>query len=955
MKKHSIVLSLAGFIALLLCFQGCNDQEAPHNQAPVLTTGSATVTGRTTATLNGTLSIPTGTEVTECGFIYSTVSTLPEAESTVYPLDPSQANGECTAHLTGLQPNTHYFYCLYASSGYTVLRSNINEFTTNADGVPAFAEVVCTDITASSVTLQGELTDDGGYEILTLGFCYKVMEEGDEDAPDQEDQVINVSTDSHMFTVTLQGLTPEQTYSVRAYATNQLGAGYSELTTFSTQSSSVPVLSSVTPTDTIELSLQVKASLIAAGDGEVSEIGFCWSAESNSPTTEMNHQACNEQLGAENFGLLIENLLPETVYYIRAYGINEHGTGYGPIFTYTTGQSALPVAETGEAEAITETTARLTGRVISNGGSSLISKGFYYSTDVENVTNGTRCYSTTEGDGIVCELADLAVATTYYYCAYAENANGIRTGDVLSFTTAGQRTIPTVQTTETSNLGETSARLNGRITSDGHSPILSKGFYWGTDSQPVQNGAQVVSASEGNSFLYDLGNLTAGTTYYVCAYAENGEGTGYGEVVSFSTQAATTAPTIGTTTVSDITETGASLTAEITSDGGMEITEKGFCYSSTNAEPSINDSKVTSMTEGNSITGTLNELTANTAYYVRAYATNGKGTSYGAVQQFTTADNRTAPTVGTTTVSNITETGASLTAEITSDGGLEITEKGFCYGTNPDPSTSNSKVTSRAEGNSITATLSGLTSSTTYYVRAYAINSKGTSYGATQQFTTALTLHIPSIGNTSVSNTTTNTASISATITSNGGAEVTEKGFYYGTNNPPTEADTKVISTASGDAITAELTGLSPRTTYYIRAFATNSQGTTLGAVNAFTTADDRTTPSVGSVTASNVTAESVDLIATILDNGGADIAEKGFCYTTDAGTTPTINGNKAVATDEGNAISLTLSNLSPNTTYYIRAYANNGAKIGYSETLTVTTNVSGTPDIDDNPSPDRN
>lgn len=728
MKRY--LLPLIGLLASFLCLQSCDDQEAPHNQAPVLTTGTANVTGRTTATLRGTLSIPSGTEVTECGFIYSTVSTLPEAESSIYPLDPAQSNGECTANLTGLQPNTHYYYCLYASSGYTILRSDIGEFTTNADGVPAFAEVVCTNVTPSSITLQGELTDDGGYEIITLGFCYKAVEEGDEELPDQEDQVVNVSTDSRTLTATLQDLTPGQTYIVRAYATNRLGAGYSEPTTFNTQSSSVPVLSSVTPVDTIELSLQVEASLLAAGDGEVTEIGFCWSAESNAPTTEMSHQACNDQLEAEKFNLLIENLLPETVYYIRAYGINEHGTGYGPVFTYTSGQSTQPVVETGEAEDITETTARLTGRVVSDGGSSLISKGFYYSTDANNVAKGARCYSTKEGNDILCELKDLAVATTYYYCAYAENANGIRTGEVRSFTTAGQRTTPTVQTAEPSNLTETSARLNGRITSDGHSNILSKGFYWGTDGNPVQNGTQVVSKSEGNSFLYDLGNLTAGTTYYVCAYAENGEGTGYGEVVSFSTRAATTAPILGTTTVSNITETGVNLAAEITSDGGMDITEKGFCYSSTNAEPTINDNKETSTAGGNSITATLGNLASNTTYYVRAYATNGRGTSYGAVQQFTTTDNRTTPIISTVTASNITESSVELIASITDNGNGTIVEKGFCYTTDANslPTISSDKIVSSAAGNEISQTLAGLKAITTYYIRAYANNGSMTGY-----------------------------------------------------------------------------------------------------------------------------------------------------------------------------------------------------------------------------------
>ncbi len=753
MKKHLFLSSFLGIAVALLCIPACSDQEAPHNPAPALHIGTATVSGRTTATISGTIAKPEGTEIAECGFIYSTVSTLPEAESTVIPLDPAKNNGTCTVQLTGLQPNTHYYYCLYASSGYTTLRSDIAEFTTHADGVPTFAAVTYSGISPTGAILKGEMTDDGGYDILTLGFCYKKVEEGDNKAPDIEDHTVNVSTVSQTFTATLEGLEPEQTYIVCAYGVNQEGVGYSEPTTFSTQA------------------------------------------------------------------------------------------------------STIPMAETLVAEDITETGARLMGRVASTGGSTLLAKGFYYDTDADPVSNGTRCSdATTEGDGIAYELTDLAIATTYYYCAYAENEKGLSTGEVLSFTTAGERSIPVVQTAEASQITETSARLSGSISSDGHSSIISKGFYWSTQSDLVQHGTQVVSASEGDAFTYDLAGLTAGTTYYACAYAENEEGTGYGEVITFSTQAATTAPTVGVTTVSGITENSADVSAEITADGGTDIIEKGFCYSSSNAEPTLNDTQVAS----------------------------------------------------------------------------------------------------NAAGNSITATLEGLTGSTTYYVRAYATNARGTSYGAVQQFTTDLSLSVPALGNTSVSGITSTTATASATITADGGAAVTEKGFYYGTNNPPTEADMKVVSNAAGNAITADLSGLAPDTRYYIRAFATNSAGTALGAIQVFITADDRTTPSVGSVTTSNITGTTVDLIAIIIDNGGGDITEKGFCYTTDANVLPTTADNKAVATSTGDEISLTLTGLAESTTYYIRAYASNGSKTGYSGVVTVTTGAGNQPGIDDNPSPGR-
>lgn len=745
MNKHFLSYTI-GVLMMLLGMTACTDQEVPHNQAPTLSIGTATVGGRTTATLSGTIHVPGGTEIAECGFIYSTVSTLPEAESMIAPLDPDNLNGTCTVQLTGLQPDTHYYYCLYASSGYTVLRSEIGEFDTAADGVPAFDKVVCSNVTTSSVTLQCELLDNGGYNLLTQGFCYKIVEEGDTEAPDQEDLTINVEPNSTTFTVTLQNLQPDKTYRVCAYGSNQEGVGYSEAATFSTQAATTPVLSSITPADTINLSLQVEAYLIAEGTDAVSRIGFCWSAETQNPTTEDLWKDCTAQLGADKFTLLIENLLPETVYYIRAYGVNSQGTGYGPIFTYTTPSSDKPVVETSSAEEITETSARLNGRIVYEGGNDIISKGFYYSTDADNVTNGTRCYSTAEGESITCDLTGLEVATTYYYCAYAENGNGISTGEVLTFTTAGERTAPVVQTLETSGITETSARLNGHIDSDGHSPILSKGFYWGTGNNPVENGTKVVSNAEGDAFTYDLSGLTAGTTYYACAYAENAEGIGYGEVVPFSTLAATTTPTVGETTASNVTETSAELAAEITSDGGLDITEKGFYYSSTNATPSTADTKVTSAAEGNAITASLTGLTGGTTYYVRAYAVNSKGIAWGAVHSFTTTNAFATPSVGSVTSSNITSSSVDLIATILDNGGGAITERGFCYTTDPNttPTTEYNKVTASNEGNDISSTLTGLSPNTTYYIRAYASNASSTGYSETITVTTS-TANVPSI------------------------------------------------------------------------------------------------------------------------------------------------------------------------------------------------------------------
>lgn len=440
--KKQLSTTLAGALLLLLCgTQACNDQDAPGNQAPVLATGTATVGGRTTATLTGTITFSGETEITECGFLYSTVSTLPEAESSTFPVDPASLPGTCTAALTGLSPNTHYYYCLYASSGYTEVRSGIREFDTAADGVPAFDEVACSGITASTATLQGTLTDDGGHEIITQGFCYKEVEGIENEVPDLEDNVINVSPGDITFSAVLQDLRPERTYLARAYGINSLGVGYGPITTFSTQSSDTPVPSSIIQMKDTIAGIIVEAYLLSNGSSEVTEVGFCWSSESETPTTDMLHQAC--VMGGETFSLLIKNLSAETTYHIRSYAINSYGTGYGVVHTFTT--PAMPSIDNLTSDDPTDTSVHLYARIKDDGGGKIVEKGFCYTTD--STTPPTKANSTTVQDttevateeayySIKLLLDNLSPSTTYYIRAYASNC--VETGysdDILTIIT----------------------------------------------------------------------------------------------------------------------------------------------------------------------------------------------------------------------------------------------------------------------------------------------------------------------------------------------------------------------------------------------------------------------------------------------------------------------------------------------------------------------------------------
>ncbi|MDR0872709.1 MAG: Ig-like domain-containing protein [Prevotellaceae bacterium] len=109
-------------------------------------------------------------------------------------------------------------------------------------------------------------------------------------------------------------------------------------------------------------------------------------------------------------------------------------------------------------------------------------------------------------------------------------------------------------------------------------------------------------------------------------------------LVTVTAAAEISIPTITTSIAKQITENSAVLGGEITNNGGSSITSRGVCYSETDPNPTISGSKAQISTTNNTFSFTLNGLTETTTYYVRAYATNSKGTGYGEVISFTTTE-----------------------------------------------------------------------------------------------------------------------------------------------------------------------------------------------------------------------------------------------------------------------------------------------------------------------------
>lgn len=177
---------------------------------------------------------------------------------------------------------------------------------------------------------------------------------------------------------------------------------------------------------------------------------------------------------------------------------------------------------------------------------------------------------------------------------------------------------------------------------------------------------------------------------------------------------------------------------------------------------------------------------------------------------------------------------AVLHGTVTDDGGLEILEGGFYWGTDWD---CDNRLVVAYPGNNLSYTLTGLTNGKTYYYRAYAKNKLGEASSETQHFVFhGLTVPSVTTGTYSVSGT---TATCYGSATTQSGAPLTQAGICYraGSGTPTTSNNVRYASGVNGNtnlSFSCQITGLSAGT-YSYRAFATNSAGTSYGATKTFT------------------------------------------------------------------------------------------------------------------------
>ena len=292
-------------------------------------------------------------------------------------------------------------------------------------------------------------------------------------------------------------------------------------------------------------------------------------------------------------------------------------------------------------------------------------------------------------------------------------------------------------------------------------------------------------------------------------------------------------------------------------------------------------------------------------------------------------------------------------ASITANGRLEVVEKGFCFGKTAQPTIDDEKIVCGSGDESFQGkiTITDLDVSSTYFIRPYATNAKGTGYG--EEFATSTEDGLPSIESLGAGSNKATSASLGGRLISNGGYEVTERGVCWDKDGTPSVEDNyKFIDGQETINYWIDVDELSPNTKYYMRAYAKNKHGIAYGGIESFTTKDGL--PSVETTQVKYGTTI-LECYGNVTKDGGFPIIRRGFCYSTHS--KPTLDDKFVLSTSNSvGEYSLTIDNLEEGTTYYVRAFVENEKGVSYGDVISATTMVTTTfrvVDTDNIPIPD--
>ena len=276
------------------------------------------------------------------------------------------------------------------------------------------------------------------------------------------------------------------------------------------------------------ITAEAQGNLLSNGGSEEITCGFCLNTTGNPTTADRSTiESVNPVSGFVSY---ITDLKGGTKYFLRAYGTNQAGTGYGNEISFTTKDAEVPIVHSGEITNISKNSAVCEGILQFDGGEKILSQGICYSQAPDPAINDI----TVEASGyrFSARISELLSNTTYYVRAYATNSVGTGYGLSKPFKTKAFFKISSI----VSDISINSAKCTSSLVTDGEKPVSEWGICWATSPEPNINDNRVPAPSVNSVLVVELINLSEETTYYIRPYVLAGTGPEYGDVFLFNTK-----------------------------------------------------------------------------------------------------------------------------------------------------------------------------------------------------------------------------------------------------------------------------------------------------------------------------------------------------------------------------------------------------------------------------------
>ncbi len=725
------------------------------NLVPTVTSGVATAITTVSATLLGAIPSNGCSAVTAYGVEYSTIPGFPNGTGIAVP--SSNLSGiDFSSNVTGLTPNTMYFYRSYATNAAGTGYGNTNLFNTlaltptlTATALAAFGNV-CVNTTGgpNSFTINGSALNTTNISVGPLiGFTFSTTAGGTYTASLNLTQPGGTYTQAIFvrFTPTLvqsyNGNIPVSGGGAAATNVAASGAGINTIATITSGAASA--ITSISAT--------VAGTIPSNGCSAITAYGIEYSTTNGFPNGSGTAVASGNLAGI-NFSSALTGLAPTTTYYYHAYATNNGGTAYGAEGTFTTATPTLSSSTlTGFGNVCINTTAGPNSFTIS--GTNLTTAnvtvaalaGFTYSTTAGGTY--TTTLSLTQPSGAYSQQIFVRFTPTLvqsYNGNIVVGGGGGATVNVAA-TGAGVNTTPSVTSGAASAITQTTATVAGTIPANGCTAVTAYGIEFSTTNGfPNGTGTSVASTNlSGVNFSSSLTGLAPSTTYYYHAYATNTGGTTYGTEGSFTTAA----PVL---TATPLTAFGAICINTTAGPNSFVINSNAVTAANINVGPLAGYTFSTTSggvyTAALSITHAAGSFTQTvfvkfTPTAVQSYNGNIPVSGGGAPVTINVIASgsgvNTVATVVTGSSSVLNPNSVTLNGSVSSIGCSGVTTYGFEYsGISSLANGLGTQVnaTNLTAGN-FSATITGLVQGGKYYYKAWAANNGGIAYGAEQSFT----------------------------------------------------------------------------------------------------------------------------------------------------------------------------------------------------------------------------